>query len=72
MDLICPLTTLMDFSIAMSFWFASRGKGFIINENGEKIDYQSKAKILLSGLGADEQLCGYGIIIIIIIFIIIL
>ncbi|KAG4096227.1 hypothetical protein H8356DRAFT_1682263 [Neocallimastix lanati (nom. inval.)] len=60
MDLICPLTTLMDFSIAMSFWFASRGKGFIINENGEKIDYQSKAKILLSGLGADEQLCGYG------------
>lgn len=59
MDLICPLTTLMDFSIAMSFWFASRGKGFI-NVNGQKIEYQSKAKVLLSGLGADEQLCGYG------------
>jgi len=61
MDLICPLTTLMDFSIAMSFWFASRGKGFIIDpSNGEKVEYQSKAKTLLSGLGADEQLCGYG------------
>ena len=60
MDLICPLTTLMDYSIAMSFWFASRGKGFIKDKNGQKVEYQSKAKILLSGLGADEQLCGYG------------
>jgi asparagine synthetase B (glutamine-hydrolysing) len=54
-DLMNPLYTVMDLSIAMAFWFASRGKGWIQQE-----EYHSKARVLLSGLGADEQLGGYS------------
>ncbi|KAJ3129119.1 Asparagine synthetase domain-containing protein 1 [Nowakowskiella sp. JEL0407] len=58
-SLMIPLQTVMDLSIAMAFWFASRGRGFI-NESGVKTPYQSRAKVLFSGLGADEQMGGYG------------
>lgn len=44
----------------MAFWFASRGVGQIKMENGETVPYTSQAKVLLSGLGADEQLGGYS------------
>lgn len=44
----------------MAFWFASRGVGYIKNEQGELDAYTSQAKVLLSGLGADEQLGGYS------------
>ena len=44
----------------MAFWFASRGVGYIKNEEGELLPYTSQAKVLLSGLGADEQLGGYS------------
>jgi asparagine synthetase B (glutamine-hydrolysing) len=54
-SLIKPLDTIMDQSIAMAFWFASRGKG-----ESDGVEYISTAKVLLSGLGADEQLGGYG------------
>ncbi|EGF83610.1 hypothetical protein BATDEDRAFT_29385 [Batrachochytrium dendrobatidis JAM81] len=56
MNLMTPLNT----SIAMAFWFASRGIGTILDQNGAQNVYHSHAKVLLSGLGADEQLGGYG------------
>ncbi|CAB9500743.1 Asparagine synthetase domain-containing protein 1 [Seminavis robusta] len=49
--LIHPKTTLMDLNIAMALWFASRG--------GQHAD-SDDPKILLVGMGADEQLGGYG------------
>ncbi|KAI9347138.1 asparagine synthase-domain-containing protein [Pilaira anomala] len=55
-DRMFPLDTVMDLSIAMAFWFASRGRG-VINVNEE---YESHARVLISGLGADEQLGGYS------------
>ncbi|KAF9173169.1 hypothetical protein BGX20_003935 [Mortierella sp. AD010] len=60
LERIAPLETVMDLSIAMAFWFASRGIGYIKNEQNEMIPYTSQAKVLLSGLGADEQLGGYS------------
>ena len=44
-QLIFPKETVMDFNIATAFWFAA-----------DAVD----ARILLSGLGADEQMGGYG------------
>ncbi|KAF8942877.1 hypothetical protein BGZ47_006047 [Haplosporangium gracile] len=60
LERIAPLETVMDLSIAMAFWFASRGIGYIKNDEGELTPYTSQAKVLLSGLGADEQLGGYS------------
>lgn len=44
-------------------WFASRGEGIIYSEeksdeNSNNKTYKSPARILLNGLGADEQLAG--------------
>jgi asparagine synthetase B (glutamine-hydrolysing) len=44
----------------MAFWFASRGKGIIKQADGTEIPFESNARVLLSGLGADEQLGGYS------------
>ncbi|KAF9194717.1 hypothetical protein BGZ51_007944 [Haplosporangium sp. Z 767] len=60
LERIAPLETVMDLSIAMAFWFAARGVGYIKNELDEMVPYTSQAKVLLSGLGADEQLGGYS------------
>ncbi|KAI8620324.1 asparagine synthase-domain-containing protein [Chytriomyces sp. MP71] len=60
LGLVNPLQSVMDLSIAMAFWFAARGHGAVLNDNGERIPYQTTAKVLLSGLGADEQLGGYN------------
>ncbi|KAG0310901.1 hypothetical protein BGZ99_010490 [Dissophora globulifera] len=60
LERIAPLETVMDLSIAMAFWFASRGIGYLKNNHGELVPYTSQAKVLLSGLGADEQLGGYS------------
>ncbi|KAI8335922.1 asparagine synthase-domain-containing protein [Chlamydoabsidia padenii] len=54
-DLMYPLDTVMDLSIAMALWFASRGKGLI-----DTTEYTSHSRVLISGLGADEQLGGYS------------
>lgn len=54
--LIHPQDTVMDLSIAMAFWFAARGQG--VNSKG--LDVQSTAKVLFSGLGADELFGGYS------------
>ncbi|KAL0089938.1 asparagine synthase-domain-containing protein [Phycomyces blakesleeanus] len=58
-ELMYPLDTVMDLSIAMAFWFASRGEG-TIDDNGNTKPYHSRSRVLLSGLGADEQLGGYS------------
>ncbi|KAL6942655.1 hypothetical protein ACO0QE_003840 [Hanseniaspora vineae] len=53
-DLIYPKETEMDLSIAIAFYFASRGKGFF-----KKQLYSRKGLVLFSGLGADELYGGY-------------
>lgn len=55
-SLMSPHNTEMDLSIALAFYFAARGSGVIHNTIG---DYTTSARILLSGLGADELLGGY-------------
>ncbi|XP_015371282.1 PREDICTED: asparagine synthetase domain-containing protein 1 isoform X1 [Diuraphis noxia] len=52
--LIYPLKTVLDDSLGCSLWFASRGLGKC---NGKS--YKTPARVLLSGMGADELLGGY-------------
>jgi len=51
-SLMEPCASVMDLSIASALYFACRGRG----DDG----YTSSAKVLLSGLGADELLGGYS------------
>ncbi|KAM0225809.1 hypothetical protein ACHAQD_000768 [Fusarium lateritium] len=59
--LIYPHNTEMDLSIACALYFAARGQGL-----GETTaeptpqSYSTTARVLLSGLGADELFGGYG------------
>lgn len=55
-NLMRPSRSVMDLSIAMALWFAARGQGILMDES----PYTSKAKVLLVGMGADEQLGGYA------------
>lgn len=50
-ELMWPKDSVMDLSIALAFYFASRGRG---DDN-----YESPSKVLISGLGADELFGGY-------------
>ncbi|XP_061398820.1 asparagine synthetase domain-containing protein CG17486-like, partial [Musca vetustissima] len=52
--LIYPLNTVLDESIGCAFWFASQGQGLLCGKN-----YESTAKVVLVGSGADELFGGY-------------
>ena len=54
-QLIAPKTSVMDLNIGTALWFASRGIGLL-----DGAPFHSDAKILILGMGADEQLGGYG------------
>ncbi|KAM3418970.1 hypothetical protein BST61_g4927 [Cercospora zeina] len=57
-DLMHPHNTEMDLSIASALYFAARGQGTILSQ-GLRQRYISQARVLLSGLGADELFAGY-------------
>jgi asparagine synthetase B (glutamine-hydrolysing) len=59
--LIYPHNTEMDLSIGCALYFAARGQG--LGETRSKPEahpYNTRARVLLSGLGADELFGGYG------------
>lgn len=59
-SLIHPHNTEMDLSIASALYFAARGSGFIMDKSTSlDIPYTTPARVLLSGLGADELFGGY-------------
>ncbi|KAF8331070.1 asparagine synthase-domain-containing protein [Cantharellus anzutake] len=70
-DLMFPSRTVMDLSLALALYFASRGVGTIrdvVDPNASEgsgrktrtVDYTCDARVLLSGLGSDELLGGYS------------
>lgn len=60
MDLMYPNDSIMDYSIALAFYFCARGQGIYTDSAGDDVDYKTGAKVFFSGLGADEQLGGYS------------
>ncbi|KAF5382945.1 hypothetical protein D9757_006339 [Collybiopsis confluens] len=59
--LMSPVRTVMDLSLAIALYFASRGIGQIrTRQEDQPIPYVSPAKVLINGLGSDELLGGYG------------
>ncbi|EED24306.1 asparagine synthase related protein [Talaromyces stipitatus ATCC 10500] len=61
-QLIRPHNTEMDLSIACALYFASRGQGVVTTNDSSDATttYTTTARVLLSGLGADELFAGYG------------
>jgi asparagine synthetase B (glutamine-hydrolysing) len=66
-QLMNPHNTEMDLSIAMALFFAARGRGYVkkqsislpLHESEQTEPYQTTARVLISGLGADELFAGY-------------
>lgn len=61
--LMRPHNTEMDLSIACALYFASRGQGTVyksVTAPTSPEPYTTTARVLLSGLGADELFAGYG------------
>jgi asparagine synthetase B (glutamine-hydrolysing) len=60
-DIPMQRNTVMDLSLANALYFGSRGIGLVRCAGGDGyVPYASKARVLLSGLGSDELLGGYG------------
>ncbi|EEA20508.1 hypothetical protein TMatcc_000489 [Talaromyces marneffei ATCC 18224] len=61
-QLMRPHNTEMDLSIACALYFASRGQGTVATSDSSDTTtiYTTTARVLLSGLGADELFAGYG------------
>ena len=60
MALLHPHRTEMDFSIGCALYFAARGQGRTTDPMiGAEVPYTTPARVLLSGLGADELFGGY-------------
>jgi asparagine synthetase B (glutamine-hydrolysing) len=63
-QLMHPHNTEMDLSIAMALYFAACGEGYSSDGSGaaksEAVLFTSHARVLLSGLGADELYGGYA------------
>ncbi|KAJ1798537.1 hypothetical protein LPJ59_002430 [Coemansia sp. RSA 2399] len=67
-QLLAPSDTVMDMSIGLALWFASKGIGQLVgrdesNKTGTTYPrqaYSGAARVLLLGMGADEQLGGYS------------
>ncbi|TAQ84173.1 hypothetical protein B7494_g7502 [Chlorociboria aeruginascens] len=57
--LIHPHNTEMDLSIAYALYFAARGTGIASSLLERDAPYTTPARVLLSGLGADELFGGY-------------
>ena len=58
--LMFPHNTEMDLSIASALYFAARGNGTIRTNTSSGVEtYTTPARVLLSGLGADELFGGY-------------
>ncbi len=57
-SLMHPHNTEMDLSIAIALYFAARGQGVLFGDDTQK-PYTTPARVLISGLGADELFGGY-------------
>ncbi|KAL4493116.1 hypothetical protein ABPG72_003201 [Tetrahymena utriculariae] len=60
LKLIYPRITHMDFNIALVLHLATKGQGYLHIDTLEKKTITSGAKVVLSGLGADEIFGGYS------------
>ncbi|KAL8586123.1 Asparagine synthetase domain-containing protein 1 [Nucella lapillus] len=58
--LVYPLATVLDDSIGCALWFAAGARGVLGNGPDTGTPYMSTAKVMLCGMGADEQLAGYS------------